>query len=169
MKTQLLNTILNTRILSAVLLCALCVSCNPQDKDLTPPEILPVGEMASPLNCQEFPCGGFIPFTYAFSDDYELGSFNLEVHSNADHHTHSTEAEDCHHEGEHEDEHEPVNPWIFNQDYAIPSGKTYYEADFRIPIPQDVDPGEYHFMIRVTDASGWQQIRSVSIGLVEAE
>jgi len=27
----------------------------------------------------------------------------------------------------------------------------------------DIDPGEYHFMIRVTDASGWQQLRSVAI------
>ena len=62
---------------------------------------------------------------------------------------------------------QPVNPWIFNQDYPIPAGETVYEANLRIPIPADVDPGEYHFMIRVTDASGWQQLRSVSIRISE--
>ena len=52
-----------------------------------------------------------------------------------------------------------------NSEYKIPSGETYYEAEFWLDIPEDVDPGEYHFMIRVTDASGWQQLRSVSIRL----
>ena len=93
----------------------------------------------------------------------ELGSFNLEVHNNFDHHTHSTEAGEC----RQDPVKQPVNPWIFNQDYPIPAGETVYEANLRIPIPADVDPGEYHFMIRVTDASGWQQLRSVSIRISE--
>ena len=150
----------NSHLISSLLLCALCACSSPSgEKDLVPPEIFPGGEFTSPLNCQEFPRGGFLPFSSVFSDDVELGSFNLEVHNNFDHHTHSTEAGEC----RQDPVKQPVKPWIFNQDYRIPAGETVYEANLRIPIPADVDPGEYHFMIRVTDASGWQQLRSVSI------
>lgn len=155
-------------ILLITLSTLILAGCENGKKDMTPPEILPVGDYASPQNCQKFRCGGVLPFAYAFTDDTELGSFNLEIHTNHDHHTHSTEAEDCpkHEGGEHEDA-EPVNPWVFNKSYAIPAGKTVYEADLKIPIPADIDPGEYHFMIRVTDAAGWQQLRSVSIHIEE--
>lgn len=156
----------NNQAISFLLLCALCACSGPSgDKDLVPPEIFPSGEVTSPLNCQEFPRGGVLPFSYVFSDDVELGSFNLEVHNNFDHHTHSTEAGEC----RQYPVKQPVHPWIFNQDYPIPAGSTVYEADLRIPIPEDIDPGEYHFMIRVTDASGWQQLRSVSIRISGSE
>ena len=156
----------NNNWIPSLLLCALCACGSPSgDKDLVPPEIFPCGESTSPLNCQEFPRGGILPFSYVFSDDVELGSFNLEVHNNFDHHTHSTEAGEC----RQDPVKQPVHPWIFNQDYPIPAGKTSYEAILRIPIPDDIDPGEYHFMIRVTDASGWQQLRSVGIRITGDE
>ncbi len=147
-----------------MLLCALG-ACNSlsTDKDMTPPEILPVPESTSPTNCATFHPGGVIPFNYAFTDDVELGSFNLEIHNNFDHHTHSTEAGDC----RQDPVKQPVNPWIYNQDFPIPGNLDYYEAEINIPIPADIDPGEYHFMIRVTDASGWQELRSVSIRITE--
>lgn len=148
-----------------IIILAAASACSPSDKDLSRPRILPIGDYASPLNCQEFTRGGILPFAYAFSDDVELGAFNLEVHNNFDHHSHSTEAEDCGHE-EHKT---PVNPWVFNKDYPIPEGLSYYEASFNIPIPEDIDTGVYHFMIRVTDSAGWQQLRSVSIKIVEAD
>ncbi|MCR4843732.1 MAG: DUF4625 domain-containing protein [Bacteroidales bacterium] len=143
-----------------MLLCALG-ACNSlsTDKDMTPPEILPVPESTSPTNCATFHTGGVIPFNYAFTDDVELGSFNLEIHNNFDHHTHSTEATEC----DQEPKKEPVNAWKYNQDYPIPAGSTVYESHLRIPIPEGIDTGEYHFMIRVTDASGWQQLKSVTI------
>lgn len=148
------NILIILTVLAALAACT--------EKDMTPPEILPVGDYASPLNCQEFARGAVLPFAYLFTDDTQLGSFNIEVHNNFDHHTHSTEAEEC----KEDPAKEPVNPWIFNQDYPIPAGHTSHEALFDIPIPEDADPGLYHFMIRVTDASGWQQIRSVSIRLI---
>ena len=49
----------------------------------------------------------------------------------------------------------------------IPVGSTSFEAKQTIPVPTDVDPGEYHFMIRLTDRSGWQQLKSVSIRVSE--
>jgi len=152
----------------AMLLCALS-ACNSFDAepDMEFPEILPVGEVASPLNCQVYPLGGSIPFTYAFTDNVELGSYNIEIHNNFDHHAkHSNktsgyvqEEMDC----EQDPVKDPVNPWVFNEKYSIPSGKTVYEVSTQIPIPSDIDPGEYHFMIRVTDASGWQQLKAVTV------
>ncbi|MBR1706201.1 MAG: DUF4625 domain-containing protein [Bacteroidales bacterium] len=149
-----------------VLLCVLGACSRPSaSRDLVPPEIIGLGEDTAPLNCQHFTRGDVIPFAYAFRDDIELGAFNLEIHNNFDHHTHSTEAEDCEEDHDHGEGTAGENPWVFNQDYNIPAGQQNYEARVRIAIPYDVDPGEYHFMIRVTDASGWQQIRSVSIYL----
>ena len=145
-----------------VLLCVLSGACSSPSKDITAPEILPQGDYASPVNCQVFERGSVLPFAYAFSDDVELGSYNLEIHNNFEHHTHSTEAGEC----EQEPVKKPVNAWIFNQSYEIPAGSRVYEASRNIPIPLDVDPGEYHFMIRVTDASGWQEIKSVSIRIL---
>lgn len=155
----------NNILLSFLAFC-LIVSCTP--KDMTPPQILPIGDYASPLNCQQFYRGTVLPFAYLFIDDVELGSFNLEVHSNHDHHTHGTEAGECE-EPEDESHHEehPENPWVFNKDYPIPAGSASYEADIQIPIPSDIAPGEYHFMIRLTDAAGWQQLRSVAIHILE--
>ena len=142
-----------------LLLCALMGACSSPSKDITPPEILPQGDFASPVNCQVFTRGALLPFAYAFSDDVELGSYNLEIHNNFDHHTHSTEAGEC----QQEPVKKPEHPWIYNQSFEIPAGSTVFEASHSISIPSDIDPGEYHFMIRVTDASGWQEIKSVAI------
>ena len=162
------NIIIRAAALAAFTLLLVCCG-KTKEKDMIPPEIIAVGDYTSPLNCQEFHVGGVLPFAWAFSDNEELGSFNIEIHSNHDHHTHSTEAEEC---PEHEEGHnhgDPVNPWVFNKDYAIPAGTSYYEADIKIPIPEGIDPGEYHFMIRVTDISGWQEIKSVAIHIEEGE
>ncbi len=150
--------------ITLMLLCALCAcGSTSKEQDKVPPEIIPIGDYASPRNCQVFQRGGHLPFAYAFGDNVELGSFNLEIHNNFDHHTHSTEAGEC----KQDPVKEPVHPWIFNQDYPIPANLDYYESEIDIPVPSDIDPGEYHFMIRVTDASGWQQLRSVSIRIAE--
>jgi len=56
-----------------------------------------------------------------------------------------------------------LHPWIFNEDFSIPSGQTTYSPQLEIPIPEDIDTGDYHFLIRVTDRAGWQQICAVSV------
>ena len=153
---------MKSKYILLLLLCALG-ACSSTDTDTTVPEILPVGEATGPLNCQEFSRGEAIFFDYLFRDDTELGAFNLEIHNNFDHHTHSTEAGEC----RQDPAKQPVKPWILNKDYPIPAGSTSYEAKVTIPVPEDVDPGEYHFMIRLTDRSGWQQLKSVSIRILE--
>ena len=56
-----------------------------------------------------------------------------------------------------------------NADYAILAGKQPYVASVDIPIPTDIDAGDYHFMIRVTDQVGVQEIKSIAIEIEEQE
>ena len=144
-----------------LLLATLC-SCGDSDdetKDMDKPVITDSGIEACPQDCQTFKRGEEMHFCYLFTDNVELGNYNLEIHNNFDHHTHSTSAADC----PMEEKKTPINPWIYNEDFAIPAGTQSFEAHQFITIPSDVDCGTYHFVIRVTDLAGWQQIRSVSI------
>ena len=149
-----------------LLLCALCACSSSSDdrsKDMTMPEISGKGIIPTPENCQAFGLGDTIRFHYIYTDDRELGSFNIEIHNNFDHHTHSTSAVEC----IMEPAKQPVRPWVYNKDQRIPKGQRFHEALFDIVVPKDVDPGDYHFMIRLTDQAGWQQLKSVSIKLVD--
>ena len=179
------TTMKNIKYLSLVVALA-CVfslgfiACSSDDdaKDMTPPVISTEGIVANPINCQVYHRGETIPFNYLFSDDQELGSYNIEIHNNFDHHSHSTEADhdhdhaegecddDDHEEGEHEHA-EPVKPWVFNQSYSIPEGQRSFTARHDINIPADIDTGDYHFMIRLTDRAGWQQLHAVAIKIIE--
>ena len=51
-----------------------------------------------------------------FTDNAELGSYSINIHNNFDHHSHSTEVEECNMDPVKE----PVNPYVFIQDYDIP-------------------------------------------------
>jgi hypothetical protein len=140
---------------------------NDEDKDMTYPKISSEGITANPIDCQVYQRGSVIPFHYIFTDDMELGAYNIEIHSNFDHHTHGTTSTDCEdgdeHEGEQEHEHEHEGGWHYNQDFAIPAGLRTYEARHDIVIPSDIEPGNYHFMVRLTDHAGWQQLHAVAI------
>lgn len=98
---------------------AICSCSNNDDpaKDLEKPQIVD-GDIPSPINCEVHHKGETIPFRYTFTDNMELGNFNLEIHNNFDHHSHSTSAGDC----PLDPIKTPVNPWIYNQDFAIPTG-----------------------------------------------
>lgn len=130
---------------------------------MTYPEISEQGITANPIDCQVYHRGETIPFSYVFTDNDELGKYNIEVHHNFDHHTHSTSATTC----SMDDVKEAQNPWVFNQDFNIPDGQKSFSAREDIKIPTNIDTGDYHFMIRLTDKAGWQQIKSVAIKIVE--
>ena len=151
-----------------------------EPKDMTPPSITDTGITCNPINCQVYHPGDLIPFRYVFEDNAELGNFNLEVHNNFDHHSHSTEGQDHNHNGseceededhdhEHgeEEEHGEEHAWVYNRSFPIPSGLKSYTASIDIPIPEDAAHGDYHFMIRLTDQAGWQQIKSIAIKIEE--
>ena len=120
------------------------VACTNNDdivKDNQLPIITDQGITAVPMDCDVFQRGGIIPFRYRLTDNDELGSYNIEIHNNFDHHTHGTQAES----------------------FKIPSGSKSFDAKQDIEIPSDIDPGDYHFVIRVTDQTGNQQLRAMAI------
>ena len=157
---------LNKKYLSLMLLCALSACGSDDDeetKDMTYPVINTTDIVAVPTDCQVFKRGDVIPLNFLFTDDTELGSYNVEIHNNFDHHTHSTSSVECPMDAKKE----PKNPWIYNQDFDIPSGQKTFTARHDIAIPADVDPGDYHFMVRLTDRAGWQQLHAVAIKIAE--
>ena len=171
MRTSIITTTNKTNgnkmkknILTILLLCALCACSSSDDtKDTQQPVITEQGVTADPIDCQVYQRGQVIPFNYVFTDDTELGAYNIEIHNNFDHHTHSTSATECTIEAQKQ----PVKPWVYNQDFAIPAGQQQYTARIDIPIPADIDPGDYHFMVRLTDRAGWQQLKAVAIKITE--
>lgn len=148
--------------LSAAALLTAIAACSSDDetvKDTQKPAISEAGITPNPVDCQTYSRGEAIPFQYIFTDNMELGSYNIEIHNNFDHHTHGTSATDC----PLDKEKTATNPWVFNKDYTIPAGSTTYKGRVDIQIPGDIEPGDYHFMIRVTDKAGWQELKSMSI------
>ena len=149
-----------------MLLCAFSACSGSDDevqKDMQQPVISDQGITANPIDCQVYHRGEVIPFHYVMTDDQELGAYNIEVHNNFDHHTHSTTAVECPMDAQKQ----PQNPWVYNHDFSIPAGQSRYEARVDIEIPADIDPGDYHFMIRLTDRAGWQQLHAVAIKITE--
>ena len=166
----------NISFLSGILMAAMAAgttlslaACSSDDDDPTTandqekPQIVD-GTLPNPIDCQQYHKGDTIAFRYTFTEDVELGNYNIEIHNNFDSHTHSTtSAGDC----PLDPKKSPVFPWVYNQDYTIPAGLKTYDAKVNIPIPKDIDPGDYHFMIRLTDKASWQQLKAVSIKVVE--
>ena len=162
MRKITLNILSIFAIASVIATGAIFTSCSDDDdnnsKDQELPKIID-GAMPDPIDCQVYHRGETIPFSYTFTDNVELGNYNIEIHNNFDHHTHSTSAGDC----PLDEKKSPVNPWIYNKDETIPAGLKTYDAKVDIKIPENIDPGDYHFMIRVTDKAGWQELKAVSI------
>ena len=117
---------------------------------------------AFPIQCSEITRGQKITFRAKFTDNVALGSYSLDIHHNFDHHTHSTEVNNC----IADPIKKPVNPMLYINSVTIPNGQKSYEAVQEITIPTDIDPGDYHFMIRLTDKEGWQTIKGLSIKIL---
>ena len=133
--------------LTAAALLGMTACTSDKDKDTELPTITDAGIIANPVDCQVYNRGEIIPFHYRFTDNEELGNYNLEIHNNFDHHTHGTQGKSCDPDTEKR-----------NADKAFK-----YNKDFAIQIPANVDPGDYHFVIRVTDRTGNQQLRAMAI------
>lgn len=163
--------------LTLALICSMALgftACgDDDDRDMTPPAISDEGITANPVNCQVYQRGEVIAFHYIFTDDQELGNYAIEVHSNFDHHSHSTEGDDhagheCDDDDDHEgDHHDEGTPWKETFPFTIPSGLKHFEARQDLQIPANATPGDYHFMIRLTDHAGWQQLKAVAIKILE--
>ena len=135
------------------------------EKDDSLPEISMSEEDDFPLNCDTIYRGQNFVFHATFTDNVELGAYSIDIHNNFNHHTHSTDIVECKTDAVKT----PVDPFIFLEEYEIPAKQTIYEATVSIDVPADIDNGDYHFLVRLTDASGWQVYKGISIKIVEAE
>lgn len=113
----------------------------------------------TPQACSVLQRGKAFTAKIMVDDNQELGSISLDMHNNFDHHNHSTEVEEC----ELEAKKEPKDPFTYINSIPIPEGNNHYVLEQEISIPEGVDPGDYHFMIRVTDAAGWQTMKGISV------
>lgn len=140
------------------LFLASCSEIEQPDIDLEYPEII-VSQNSFPRQCSVLERGETYEFRALFRDNQELGGYSLDIHHNFDHHTHSTEVNSC--------QEDPVksaeNPFLYIQTFTIPQGLLDYQASATLEIPEDVEPGDYHFMIRLTDQEGWQTLQGLSI------
>lgn len=148
------------RILFYLVTLFLLFSCSKdEDRDMEKPVIEMSAGSAFPLTCDVVYRGESFTFEALFTDNKELGNYNIEIHNNFDHHSHSTDDVEC----ALDEKKKPVKPFIYNKDFSIPSGSVSFQAENSIQVPTDIDTGDYHFMVRVTDKSGWQQLKAVGI------
>jgi hypothetical protein len=132
------------------------------DTDQTPPTIDLSATDAFPTQCDTLYRGETFTFIATFTDNEGLGSYSLDIHNNFDHHSHTTEWEEC----ELWPVQTPVNPYLLIEGYEIPDSPQTFTTHLEITIPNDVDQGDYHFMIRVVDVNGWQAMRGLSIKIL---
>lgn len=150
-------------ILTLLTVLFLLSSCDETIKDEEAPLIDMSAAGSFPENCARIKRGENFTFRAVFTDNQELGSYSITIHHNFDHHTHSTSGTEC----EMEPVKAPVKPFLKVNEYTINPGTTRYTAEVTIAVPSDVDTGDYHFMVRVTDKAGWQNFEGISIKIVE--
>lgn len=153
---------INKKIILYSLVCLIAMACSSNDddsQDMEKPSIDMSFNNAYPQNCVILYRGESFPFRAIFTDNKELGNYNIEIHNNFDHHSHSTDNVEC----DLEPKKAPVKAFVYNQDFSIPSGKSTFDANNEISIPTDIDTGDYHFMVRLTDKAGWQQLKAISL------
>lgn len=141
------------------------MSCNSDDdnKDTTKPEIDMAVSGAFPTSCANIQKGSTIPFKAMFKDNQALGAYSISIHHNFDHHNHDTETGSC----DFDPEKTAVNPWTEILTFSIPSNTQEFLAEHLITVPEDIDTGDYHFMIQLTDAQGWATMKGISIKITE--
>lgn len=116
-----------------------------------------------PVSCTTVQRGSVIPFKALFTDNQALGGYSISIHNNFDHHSHDTEVDQC----AFDPEKTAVNPWVLTRTYTIPAGSKEFTAEEQLFVPNDIDTGDYHFMVQLTDAQGWATLRGISIKIVE--
>lgn len=151
----------NYKWLALPVLLFLFNSCKKETEtvDTTYPEIDITSANAFPKQCSTVARGESFSFNALLSDNQELGACSIDIHHNFDHHTHSTEVSDCGMDAVKT----PVNPFLLIKAFDIPEGQKSYTINQTINVPANVDPGDYHFLIRLTDKTGWQTIKGLSI------
>jgi hypothetical protein len=147
---------------STLLLIAALTSCKKEKNesiDTSYPEINMAAADAFPKQCSMVKRGETFTFKALLTDNKELGSVSIDIHHNFDHHSHSTELSDC----AMSPVKQAVKPFLLIRSFPLASGQKSHQVNVDISIPTDVDAGDYHLLIRLTDKEGWQTIKGLSI------
>lgn len=147
------------KITVMLFLCWIFIACSKDTADKEYPVIDLAYAQAFPVQCSEISRGETFVLKARFTDNVALGSFGVDIHNNFDQHSHSTEVQAC----AMDDKKEAVNPFVYIRSLDIAGNPQTYEASLEINVPADVDPGDYHLMIKVTDREGWMTMRGLSI------
>jgi hypothetical protein len=161
MENRQMKKIISVSCIMLAFLFILSACSKDDEKDTEKPIIEMSAQDAFPKPCDTLHIGENFIFRATFTDNVALGAYNLEIHHNFDQHTHGSHNEIC----PLDPPKEPVNPFYLNESFDIPANSQRYTASKQVYIPPDADPGDYHFMIRVTDSEGWQSWSSVSVKL----
>lgn len=116
-----------------------------------------------PRTCTSLIKGKTYTITVQTTDNLELASYSVDLHHNFDHHTHDDQGATCNLDPKKRAE----NPLIYMEHRNIENGLKEYEIQHEITIPDDIDTGDYHCQISVTDITGWQSRTSVDIKITE--
>lgn len=152
---------------SLLIMLAITACDKDEDIDTEKPQIDNSFADAFPLNCDTLYFGETFDLRLLFTDNEELGSYNISIHNNFDHHSHSTEVTECS-MGAVKD---AINPLVYIEDYDIADSLTVYTTDISILIPyadgNDLyDEGDYHFFVSLTDKEGWSDQKGLSLKIL---
>lgn len=140
---------MNTRLiyLLSLSLVLFTTSCSKDDDaiDTQAPEIT----IHEPHDGETIAPGGEIHFDALFTDDAELASYKVEIHSSFDGHTHSVTKQESGQE----------NPWSYSEVFEMEPGQKSFTAHHHLEVPAEINgapisEGHYHFGVYVTDAAG---------------
>lgn len=120
-----------------------------------------------PYMCDTLYFGDTFNLKILLKDNMELGAYSVSIHHNFDHHSHSTEVQECNLDPQKT----PINPLIFIKDFYISEGKQEFYTNDQINLPLsnstgNFDEGDYHFFIQVTDKEGWSTQKGLSIKIL---
>ena len=92
--------------------------------------------------------GTFAPFEATFTDDFELATYNIEIHENFSGHGHGRVAYIL--------EDPALLKWSFKQSFTIPAGLNIFQAILEedIEVPSNAIAGPYHFIVQAIDNAG---------------
>lgn len=158
-----MNILRKYALVAFMLTTALSCSKDKETIDDEKPTIDLSAATAFPKQCSQVKRGSSFTFRAKLADNVALGSYSVSVHHNFDHHSHSTEVQEC----TLDPVKKPINPFVVVRSVDIPGQPQQYEAQLQIDVPADVDLGNYHLMIQVTDQSGWSIQKGISIRVVD--
>jgi len=130
---------------SFFLVLVMLVSCDDFELiDTTAPTI----EVEEPANGGHLSAGEYVHFEGKFIDDFELATYNIEIHDNFGGHAHGRIAS--------VGEDPSLSKWSYKQSFLIPEGLTLFQAvlEDEIEAPTNTMAGPYHFIVQAIDQAG---------------